>query len=148
MRWASSCIVMVLLISAAGCYYYEPLETPAPQPGTYMQVMLTDSGTSHFWGYLGPDVGNLRGRLITANPEALALSVESVEQRHGQILSWKGERVRLGGECVATMQESHVSKVRTALLAGGSVVGFIAARAAFTLFTGGSGGGGGGGPPR
>ena len=35
MRWASSCIVMVLLISAAGCYYYEPLETPAPQPGTY-----------------------------------------------------------------------------------------------------------------
>jgi len=113
-----------------------------------MQVMLTDSGTSHFWGYLGPDVGNLRGRLITANPEALALSVESVEQRHGQILSWKGETVRLGREYVATLQERHLSKVRTALLTGGSVMGFIAAIAAFTNLASGSGGGGAGGPPR
>src|SRR5437879_9676550 len=116
MRWASSCIVMVLLISAAGCYYYEPLETPAPQPGTYMQVMLTDSGTSHFWGYLGPDVGNLRGRLITANPEALALSVESVEQRHGQILTWKGEDVTLRRAYVAAVRDRHLSKARVALL--------------------------------
>jgi len=148
MRGARSCTVISLLISATGCYYYQPLETPAPQPGTYMQVMLTDSGTSHFWGYLGPDVGNLRGRLITANPEALALSVESVEQRHGQILSWKGETVRLGREYVATLQERHLSKVRTALLTGGSVMGFIAAIAAFTNLASGSGGGGGGGPPR
>src|SRR5256885_14117799 len=130
MRWASSSIVMVLLFPAAGCYYYEPLETPAPQPGTYMQVMLTDSGTSHFWGYLGPDVGNLRGRLITANPEALALSVEAVEQRHGQILSWKGETVRRGRGYVATMAGRHLSKVRPALLAAGSVVGVIARPAA------------------
>jgi len=148
MRWARSCIVVAMLISGTGCYYYEPLETPVPRPGTYMEVMLTDSGTSHFWSYLGPDVGNLRGRLITANPDALALSVESVEQRHGQILSWKGETVTLGREYVATMQERHLSKPRTALLAGGTVVGLMTALAAFTNIASGSGGGGGGGQPR
>jgi len=139
---------MAMLISGTGCYYYQPLETPVPRPGTYMEVMLTDSGTSHFWSYLGPDVGNLRGRLITANPDALALSVESVEQRHGQILSWKGETVTLGREYVATMQARHLSKPRTALLAGGTVVGLMTALAAFTNIASGSGGGGGGGQPR
>ena len=148
MCWARSCTVAFLLASATGCYYYEPLETPAPQPGTYLQVMLTDSGTSHFWSYLGPDVGNLRGRLITASPGALALSVESVEQRHGQILGWKGETVTLSREYVATMQERHLSKSRTVLLAGGTVLGFIAALTAFTNIASGSGGGGGGGQPR
>ena len=79
-------LVLPLLTSAAACYYYQPLDAPSPQPGTYMQVMLTDSGTSHFWGYLGPDVGNLQGRLISADPQSLALSVHSVEgrDRHAQ----------------------------------------------------------------
>jgi len=148
MGWARCCTVMSLLMSSAGCYYYQPLETPAPQLGTYMQVTLTDSGTSHFWGYLGPDVGNVRGRLLTTNPEALALSVESVEQRHGQVLGWKGETVTLSRAYVATLQERHLSKPRTALLAGGTVVGLIAAVRAFANLASGSGGGGGGGPPR
>ena len=154
MRWARSCVVVLLLISATGCYYYQPLDipapapAPAPRPGTYMQVALTDSGTSHFWGYLGPDVGNVRGRLITADPGALALSVESVEQRHGQVLSWKGETVTLSREYVATMQERHLSKGRVVLLAGSSVVGFIAVVAGFKSLGIGSGSGGGGGQPR
>ena len=95
MRWARG-LALGSLILTAGCYYYQPLQAPAPQPGTYLQVMLTDSGTSHFWPYLGPDVGDLRGRLVTADHQALALSVESVEQRHGQVLSWKGETVHWG----------------------------------------------------
>ncbi len=113
-----------------------------------MQVMLTDSGTSHFWGYLGPDVGNVRGRLITADPQVFALSVESVEQRHGQVLTWKGEAVTLRREYVATVQERRLSKSRVALLAGGSVVGLVATVAALATWAAGSGSGGGGGPPR
>ena len=148
MRWARRCIVIPIVIAATGCFYYQPLATPAPQPGTYIQVMLTDSGTNHFWGYLGPDVGNLRGRLVTASPQVLALSVTSVEQRHGQILGWKGETVTLGREYVATMQERHVSGGRTVLLASGAVVGFVAMITAVANLAAGSGGGGGGGPPR
>jgi hypothetical protein len=148
MRWTLRCTVMFLLISGTGCYYYQPLENPTPSPGTPMQIMLTDSGTSHLWGYLGPDVGQLRGRLISADTQALALSVESVEQRHGQILSWKGEPVTLRREYVATMQERHLSKGRIALLASGSVVAFVATVTALTQLVAGAGNGGGGGPPK
>jgi len=141
-------ITMSLLICATGCYYYQPLETPDPQLGTYMQVMLTDSGTSHFWGYLGPDVGEVRGRLITADTQALALSVESVQQRHGQVLSWKGEPVTLGREYVATLRERRLSRGRIALLAGGSTLGLVVLVTAVKSLGFGSGGSGGGGPPR
>ena len=147
MRWARG-LVLGSLILNAGCYYYQPLQAPAPQPGTYLQVLLTDSGTSHFWPYLGPDVGDLRGRLITADHQALALSVESVEQRHGQVLSWKGEMVTLGREYVAHMNERHLSKSRTFLIAAGSVAAFLTAITTFTNLGIGSAGGGGGGQPR
>ncbi len=148
MRWARGLAVWGSLILTAGCYYYQPLQAPAPEPGTYIQVMLTDSGTSHFWPYLGPDVGDLRGRLVTADHQVLALSVESVEQRHGQVLSWKGETVTLGREYVAHMNERHLSKSRTFLIAAGSVAAFLTAITTFTNLGIGSGGGGGGGQPR
>jgi hypothetical protein len=147
MRWARMLALPGLLMLDAGCHYYQPLQT-APQPGTYLQVMLTDSGTSHFWPYLGPDVGDLRGRLITAEQQALALSVESVEQRHGQVLSWKGETVTLGREYVARLQERRLSKSRTVLIAAGSVSALIATLSVFTNLGIGAGGGGGGGHPR
>ena len=140
--------VLVPLCLSMGCYYYQPLMTPAPEPGTYLQVMLTDSGTSHFWSYIGPDVGDLRGRLVTADNAAIALSVESVELRHGQVLSWKGESVTLGREYVATLQERRLSKSRTVLAAAGSVAAFIAALTAYSNIGVGSNGGGGGGYPR
>lgn len=148
MRWARGPAVLGILILNAGCYYYQPLQTATPQPGAYLQVMLTDSGTSHFWPYLGPDVGDLRGRLITADHQALALSVESVDLRHGQVLSWKGETVTLGREYVARMDERHLSKSRTILVAVGAVAGLISALTVFTNLGIGAGGGGGGGQPR
>lgn len=148
MRWARGLAVLGSLILTAGCYYYQPLQKAAPEPGTYLQVLLTDSGTSHFWPYLGPDVGDLRGRLVTADHQALALSVESVEQRHGQVLSWKGETVTLGREYVAHMNQRHLSKPRTFLIAAGSVAALLATLSVFTNLGIGSGGGGGGGQPR
>jgi hypothetical protein len=148
MRLARCIAMMGMLALPAGCYYYAPLEIPAPEPGTYLQVMLTDSGTSHFWPYLGPDVGDLRGRLVTANEQNLALSVDAVDLRHGDVLSWKGETVNLGREYVARLDQRHLSKPRSVLLTAGSVLALIAAFTAFDNFGLGSGGGGGGGHPR
>jgi len=141
-------LALGMLILAAGCYYYAPLERPEPQSGTYLQVMLTDSGTSHFWPYLGPDVGDLRGRLVNADQQTIALSVEAVDLRHGQVLSWKGETVNLGREYVARLDERHLSKSRTVLLTAGSILALIATLTAFDNFGIGAGSGGGGGGRR
>jgi len=138
----------ITLLLSVGCYYYQPLSAPAPEPGTYLQVMLTDSGTSHFWSYLGPDVGDLRGRVLTADPQAIGLSVESVDLRHGQVLGWKGETVTLGRQFVARLDERRLSKTRTFLTTVGAVVAFVGALTAYNNLGIGSKGGSGGGFPR
>jgi len=89
------------------------------------------------------NVGEHRARFV-----ALALSVESVQQRHGQVLSWKGEPVTLGREYVATLRERRLSRGRIALLAGGSTLGLVVLVTAVKSLGFGSGGSGGGGPPR
>src|SRR2546427_4144483 len=110
--------------------------------------MLSATWTSKTRVYSHPCVRTMGARQITAATQVFALSVESVEQRHGQVLTWKGEAVTLRREYVATVQERRLSKSRVALLAGGSVVGLVATVAALATWAAGSGSGGGGGPPR
>jgi hypothetical protein len=134
-------------VAATGCYYYQPVARDAVRPGAQLALALTDSGTSHFWPFLGPDVGVVRGRLLGTDPRAFTVSVTSITQRHGQDLFWKGEQVQLPQEFVAYLQERRLSKVRTAIAAGGSVLAFVSFIIAFDLtgIGGGSVGGGGGG---
>lgn len=139
---------LVFLAGVAGCYYYEPVATPAPRLGAYLSLALTDSGTAHFWPYLGPDVGAVRGHLLGSDERAFTLSVLSVELRHGSDLYWKGETVSLQREFVAQLRERRLSKGRTFLTVGGSVTVFLAAVTIFTNSGIGSGGSGGGGRPR
>jgi hypothetical protein len=141
-------LTLAALTAANGCYYYEPVATPAPQPGAYLSLALTDSGTAHFWPYLGPDVGAVRGHLLGSDQRAFTLSVLSVGLRHGPDLYWKGETVSLQREFVAELRERRLSKGRTFLTVGGSVTAFIALVSVFTNAGIGSGGPGGDGRPR
>ncbi len=148
MTLPSRALTIAMLVGAAGCYYYEPLATPAPRPGAYLSLALTDSGTMHFWPYLGPDVGAVRGHLLGSDERAFTLSVLAVELRHGSDLYWKGETVSLQREFVAQLRERRLSTGRTVLTLGGSVAAFLAAVTIFTNSGIGSGGPGGGGHPR
>jgi hypothetical protein len=141
-------VLFLFAISGAGCYYYRPVTTLTPPPGAYVAVALTDSGTDHFWRYLGPDVGTVRGRLLFADDTSYAVGVESVELRHGSALGWKGERVVLPRFYVVGVQGRHFSVGRSALAGGLSLVGIVASYGAFRAIQAGGGGGGGGGPPR
>jgi hypothetical protein len=144
MRWFSS----LLMCAATGCYYYRPVPTLTPPPGAYVAVTLTDSGTDHFWRYLGPDVGTVRGRVLVADDTSYAVGVEAVELRHGTTLDWKGERVVLPRSYVVVVQGRHFSVGRSVLAGGLSVVGLVASYGAFRAIQAGGGSGGGGGPPR
>ena len=133
--------------SAAGCYYYRPL-TRSPEPEMVLSVTLTDSGTDHLWRYLGPDVESLRGRLLSADDTAYAMSVSAVDLRHGTTLGWKGERVAVNRSLVAALSERRFSAGRTALTSTLSVAGFWLTLQAFKVLGGGSATVGGGGKPR
>jgi len=141
-------VLSLLTLCGSGCYYYRSVTTLTPPPGTYVAVALSDSGTEHFWRYLGPDVGTVRGRLLFADDTSYAVGVESVELRHGPALGWKGERVVLPRFFVVGVQDRHFSVGRSALAGGLSLVGLVASYGAFRALEAGGGGGGGGGHPR
>ena len=129
------------------CYYYRPLEQ---QPTAEMNVSaaLTDSGTERLWRYLGPDVGTVRGRLLSADDSTYAMSVYAVDLRHGATLGWKGERVTLQRQWVDGFSERQFSIGRTTLAGGISIAAFLLTVQAFKIAGNGSSGGGGGGKPR
>ena len=141
----------VAMLSAAvllaGCYNYEPLRRAQLVPSAYLAVTLSEAGSEELTRYLGPNVLIVRGRLVGATERGLALSVESVEDRRGQTLAWQGETVVVPGDFVRSLEERHVARGKTVLLAGASVMGFFAAYAAFGPGASGTTPGGGGPPP-
>ncbi|MFN2572702.1 MAG: hypothetical protein ABR537_14000 [Gemmatimonadales bacterium] len=144
MRLIGACLAGIV---AAGCYYYRPVST-TPPPATFVSVALTDSGTQRLWRYLGPDVGNVRGRLVAADDTALTLSVDAVEMRNGTSLGWKGERAVVNRQLVQELSDRHFSIGRTTLAGGLSAAAFFLTVQAFKVLGGGGSGGGGGGKPR
>ena len=139
-------LAIAVWFGAAGCYNYVPLETPAPQPDTPIAVVLTDAGSQELTRYLGPNVAVVRGRLLSHDEAALAVSVTSAETRYGDLFTWRGETVTLPARLVASVRERRLAKGRSLLLAGASLAALTATSAAFGLIGGGSGPGRGGGP--
>src|SRR3989442_10535158 len=128
----------------AGCYYYQPLATPDPVPGTYLAATLTDTGADHLARTIGPDVRAVRGRLLTSDSGALTFSVMAVSLHHGADVTWKGEAVTLNRGYLAGLEQRRLAKGRTVLIAGATVVGFVATYKVFQgigLVPGSSGGG-------
>lgn len=123
---------------AAGCYNYTPLATPSPEPGTYLAVTLTDSGSAQLAPYLGPTVRVVRGRYLSNGEQGLELSVSSVQLDRGDALSWAGETVTVPTALVASLEMRRLAKGRSILLAGVGVAGFVAAVGTFTLVGSGS----------
>lgn len=137
-----------LLMGAAwlqvGCYNYLPLRRSALAPSSYLAITLTETGSDELGRYLGPDVLVVRGRYLGPTQRGLALSVEAVESRRGDISRWAGETVVVPGEFVRALEERQPSRSKTALLAGAAVFGFVLAYETFG--PGASGGSPGGGP--
>jgi len=142
-------ILIGVLCSTAGCYNYNPLTTPSPDPGTYVAVTLNDAGSDELARYLGPSIFVVRGRYLGPSTEGLLVSVSSVETKRGLGYPWEGETVTLPTDAIASMDVRRLSKGRSLLLAGLGAGGVVATTLAFSLLGGGtSPSPGGGRPPR
>jgi len=138
----------VTAILNTGCYYYRLVETPPPEPAPFVSIALTDSGTDQLWRYLGPEVGALRGRLLSTDGGSYAMSVYAVDLRNGTTLGWKGERVVVSRGLVSGLSERRFSLGRTTLASGLSAAGFMLTLKAFQVLSVGGSPIGGGGRPR
>ncbi len=129
-----SMLVAVVLCFTVGCYSYNPLTTPTPEPGTFLAVTLTDAGSDGLARYLGPAVFVVRGRYLGPSDQGgLLVSVSSVETKRGVEYSWAGETVTLPTDAVASLDVRRLAKSRSLLLAGIGAGGFVATTALFVL---------------
>jgi len=129
-----------------GCYNYFPLRRAGLVPSSYLAITLTESGTDELTGILGPDILVVRGRYLAMTDRGLALAVEAVESRRGDIERWAGETVTVPGEFVREVEERHPSPSKMLLLVGVSVAGLVVTYEAFGPGSGGGLAGGGPGP--
>jgi len=97
--------------------------------------------------YLGPDALVVRGRYLAPTERGIALSVEAVESRGGDISRWAGETVVVPGDFVRRVEQRRVSRSKVVLLAGVAMAGFVVTYQAFgPPSSGGLSGAGGSGP--
>jgi hypothetical protein len=136
-----------IAVMQMGCYNYLPLRRSSLVPSAYLAVTLSESGSEELTSYLGPNAWVVRGRYLAATERGLALSVESVESRRGDISHWAGETVIVPGEFVRGVEQRQVSRSKVVLLAGAVAAAFVVTYQAFgSASSGGLGGAGGPGP--
>ncbi len=140
-------LVIVAALLEAGCYNYLPLRRSGLVPSRYLAVTLTESGSEELARYLGPDALVVRGRYLAPTERGIALSVEAVESRGGDISRWAGETVVVPGDFVRRVEQRRVSRSKVVLLAGVAMAGFVVTYQAFgPPSSGGLSGAGGSGP--
>lgn len=109
----------------AGCYSLQPA-VQAPEIGTVVALDITDAGRVALGGMIGPEIGQVEGRLISAENGEYLIAVSSVRYLRGGEQIWAGERVRLSKEHVGNTYEKKFHKGRTIALGATVVAGITA----------------------
>lgn len=106
-----------------GCYAQTPL-TSLPAPGMRVLAELNDVGRVGMAPQVGPNITRIEGLLdSTSTDTAYVVHVLYVSFIDGTEAKWSGEPVTLRPAYVGTLYERHLSRGRTAVLAGGLAVG-------------------------
>ena len=126
--------VGAMLLSVTGCYTYAPpVSTPAP--GAEVAVVLTDRGRAALGERIGPEIDQLRGRLVSTNDTGVTVAMRESVTLRGVSAAWGDERLTVNREQFATMRVKALSKGRTGVLAGtmGAVLGFFVINGGFDI---------------
>ena len=114
----------------AGCYTYKPLgnaDEVVPAAGMPIQVRLTTAGATALASQIGPDILYLNGQALSADSTGLTLAVSHTETARRVSTDWKGERVTIPREDIASVEQRKLSLGSTALLGGLAGGGLVAA---------------------
>ena len=132
----------------SGCFKYVPIGSTAPDPGTTIRAHLTDSAAAVLAPTVGPGIGALEGRVLRRDGSAIELAVSAARFRFGGGSQARyGESLAVPRFGIAAVEQRKLSPVRTALLAGGVVLGAVGMVLAVDAVAGGGGSSGGTGPP-
>ena len=130
--------VSLLLV---GCYTLQPTRGAVPQPGTIIGLDITDAGRVALGGSMGPEIGQVEGRLVDKDSSAYVVAVSAIHLLRGGEQVWTGENVRINTSYVSSVYERRLSVGRSVALAavGVGAVAAIATRSLAGLGTGDTG---------
>ena len=129
--------LVIGVVGLAGCYSLQPASITTLEPGKQIAFDVTDAGRVALGGSMGPEIGQVEGRLIQKDNGEYLLGVTSVSLLRGGNQTWAGEQVRLKPEYVGNVYERRFDVGRSAALAAVGV-GAIAYIAKQNLFGGGT----------
>jgi hypothetical protein len=128
-----STFVLALVCLTAGCYSYRQVgqvDTAAPDPGKRVELRLTELGGRALVEQLGPDAQTVDADVVRRDSSAITIAVWQVEDTHHGQTQWRGEKVVIPRDAIATLGERKLSVAGTGvlggLIAGGALVAFEA----------------------
>jgi hypothetical protein len=121
----------------AGCYTLQPAGGVVPKVGTQVAFDVNDAGRLALGGSMGPEIGQIEGRVVQRDSGQYLLSVSAVHWLRGGEQTWAGETVHVKSEYIGSSYLRQFSAGRTIAL---SAVGLaaVAALAGNSLFGSGS----------
>lgn len=113
-----------------GCYTLQPTGGPVPELGTMIGLDLNDAGRSALGGSMGPEIGQVEGRLVEKDTSEFVVAVTTIHLLRGGEQVWHGETVHIKSGYVSSLYVRRFSASRSAALAAAGVgaVAIIATR--------------------
>ena len=111
-----ACLIGTLLLTTA-CYTYVP-GNAAPVTGTEVTVLLTDKGRAALSDRVGPEMDELRGRLMSGTDSSVVISMTESVTLRGVSATWTDEVLTVSREHFGSLRTKVLSRGRTSVLAG------------------------------
>ena len=130
MRMSRVAGVAMGALSLVGCYTLQPSRGATPQVGEKVAFDVNDNGRAALGGSMGPEIGQIEGRLLQKDTAQFLVAVSAVRMIRGGEQTWSGEPVRIKSEYVTTSYTRHFARGRTIALSalGVGAVAFIVTR--------------------
>ena len=115
---ARAAALAVGCLLATGCYSMVTVVGNGPLLGTRVELQINDAGRVALGGSVAPEVARLEGRLVGQDSAQVVLSVLAVHLLRGGVQVWSGERLTVSRAHVSELRERHLSKSKSAIVAG------------------------------
>lgn len=117
-------------LTLVGCYTLQPAGQAVPVVGEKVAFDVNDNGRAALSGSMGPEIGQIEGKLLQRDSAQYLVAVSAVRMLRGGEQVWSGEPVRIKSEYVTAAYTRHFASGRTIALGalGVGAVAFIVTR--------------------
>jgi len=125
-RVIGAALAVWVLSVVQACYTLQPMaDRGTPPLGMVVALDITDAGRAALGGSMGPEIGQIEGRLTRNEGDTFEIAVSAVRLLRGGEQVWKGEKVQIQRNHISRMYEKQLSKGRT-VAASAVTVGVVA----------------------